>query len=220
MCTSGGNPNGDSPTTFGPFKCPKRSTLSLPKQFSSFQYHIPLPNQHKISWLEGAKIAAEVAKNGLDGLKETADKVTPKAPRLSASGVTARGNKELKIEYNAGSCTIKLCDNPEKHCQGGWVHFAIPSPGSITDSKSRMKTLHVDFEAKWGSIRQAKIFWGQELVFKSADDKFYNKSFVLEIPKEGNGKAVYNGKGISVSLWVVVSDHTYSVTIESVGVQL
>ncbi|KAI1806578.1 hypothetical protein F4811DRAFT_135552 [Daldinia bambusicola] len=132
---------------------------------------------------------------------------------ISTHGIGAikDSTSSFSITADKGSALVKPT-NPNQ--LSGWIHFTIPSPPV---NNPNLKVVAVDFSSQSASVESVAIYLANAVKFRE-DGLQRGQSFNLTIP---NSPAVlYEGKGISVSIYVEFENVSSNLRLQSVGIQV
>ncbi|RYP40662.1 hypothetical protein DL767_001520 [Monosporascus sp. MG133] len=131
---------------------------------------------------------------------------------LSTHGIGAikDTNSTFVITADAGSASV----NPSSASQlTGWIHFTIPSP---PNTNPNLKTLAVDFSTQQATVDQVQVYLANDQVFSKTNLQ-KGQSFQLSI---ASTSAVYNGKGVAVSVYLKFNNVNSTLNFQSVAIEV
>ncbi|KAI2777519.1 hypothetical protein F4815DRAFT_290148 [Daldinia loculata] len=131
---------------------------------------------------------------------------------ISTHGIGAikDSTSTFSITADKGSALIKPTSPNEL---SGWIHFTIPSPPV---NNPNLKVVAVDFSSHSANVDAVAIYLANLVKFKE-EGLQKGQSFSLTI---NSAQAVYQGKGISVSILVEFDSVASNLRIQSVGIQV
>ncbi|KAK9776311.1 hypothetical protein SCAR479_06923 [Seiridium cardinale] len=95
----------------------------------------------------------------------------------------------------------------------GWVHFTIPGPPV---DKPVLKIAQIDFSSQSASVETMQLYLANRRVFDEGQLQ-KTSSFDLDI---SSSKAIYQDKGIALSLELVFNNVGGALRFQSVGIQV
>ncbi|KAI1642121.1 uncharacterized protein F4817DRAFT_310721 [Daldinia loculata] len=131
---------------------------------------------------------------------------------ISTHGIGAikDSTSTFSITADKGSALVKPTSPNEL---SGWIHFTIPSPPV---NNPNLKVVAVDFSSQSATVDAVAIYLANLVKFKE-EGLQKGQSFSLTI---SSAQAVYQGKGISVSILVEFDSVASNLRIQSVGIQV
>ncbi|KAF5230026.1 hypothetical protein FAUST_10049 [Fusarium austroamericanum] len=129
---------------------------------------------------------------------------------LSTHGIGAikETGSTFTITADRGSAVVKPTEANELT---GWIHFTIPSPAT---GGPNLNSVSIDFHSQTATVDTVAVYLANSLKFKE-ENLQRGQSFVLPIP---SGQAIYNGKGIAVSVQVQFQDSNSKLHFQSVSI--
>ncbi|KAI0106665.1 hypothetical protein F4814DRAFT_66010 [Daldinia grandis] len=131
---------------------------------------------------------------------------------ISTHGIGAikDSTSTFSITADKGSALVKPTDANEL---SGWIHFTIPSPPV---NSPNLKVVAVDFSSQSANVDSVFIHLANLVKFKE-EGLQKGQSFTLTI---NSAQAVYQGKGISVSVYIQFDSVASNLRFQSVGIQV
>ncbi|KAI1657623.1 hypothetical protein F4813DRAFT_70263 [Daldinia decipiens] len=131
---------------------------------------------------------------------------------ISTHGIGAikDSTSSFSITADKGSALVKPTSPNEL---SGWIHFTIPSPPV---NNPNLKVVAVDFSSQSATVDSVAIYLANSVKFKE-EELQKGQSFTLTI---SSTQAIYQGKGISVSVFVQFDSVASNLRFQSVGIQV
>ncbi|XXH00826.1 hypothetical protein Hte_007177 [Hypoxylon texense] len=131
---------------------------------------------------------------------------------ISTHGIGAikDSSSSFAITADKGSALVRPT-NPNQLT--GWIHFTIPSPPV---NNPNLKEVAVDFSSQSASVDTVAVYLANSVKFKE-EGLQKDQSFILQITSTS---AVYERKGIAVSIFVQFDNVGSNLRLQSVGIQV
>ncbi|KAI8963669.1 hypothetical protein F5Y11DRAFT_140971 [Daldinia sp. FL1419] len=131
---------------------------------------------------------------------------------ISTHGIGAikDSTSTFAITADKGSALVRPTNATEL---SGWIHFTIPSPPV---NNPTLKVVAVDFSSQSATVDSVAIYLANLIKFKE-EGLQKGQSFTLPI---NSTQATYQGKGISVSIYVQFDNVSSNLRFQSVGIQV
>lgn len=131
---------------------------------------------------------------------------------LSTHGLGAikDSSSTFTITADTGSALVKPTSANEL---SGWIHFTIPSPPATNPN---LQTIAIDFQSQSATVETVAVYFANMQKYKG-DNLQRGQSFTLTL---ASGSAIYDGKGIAVSIYVKFDNVASTLRFQSVAVQV
>jgi hypothetical protein len=131
---------------------------------------------------------------------------------LSTHGIGAIKDttSTFTISADKGSAVVRPSDATKL---SGWIHFTIPSPPA---NNPNLLAVAVDFSSQSATVETVSLYLANLVKFTMTGLQ-KGQSFTLPI---SGSQALYQGKGVSLSILVEFENIGSSLRFQSVGVQI
>jgi hypothetical protein len=131
---------------------------------------------------------------------------------LSTHGIGAikDSGSSFTITADKGSALVKPTNANQL---SGWIHFTIPSPPVESPN---LKNVTIDFHSQSATVETVAVYLANAQKYRE-ENLQRGESFTLSIASQ---QAIYNGKGIAVSIMVQFDSVSSKLQFQSVSIGL